>query len=124
MNARTIQRAEKSIAIDFDGVVHQYSRGWHTKDIYDPPMEGAEDALRTLSNAFGVFILTARPAKDVIMWCRVQFSLRFQLIGPRISYWDRIGVIGVTNRKLPALAYVDDRALRFTTWRDAVNYFR
>lgn len=121
----TIQKAERSIAIDFDKPIHAYSRNWWTKDIYDPPTEGAHDALRTLSAAYGVFILSARPAKDILPWCRKQFpDLKFRLIGPKVAYWDRKGVIGITNRKLPALAYIDDRAIRFSNWQDLQNYFR
>ncbi len=121
----TIQPAECSIAVDFDGPCHLYSKGWHTKDIYDPPTPGTYEALKTLSAAYGVFILSARPAEDILPWCRAQFpDLRFCLIGPKVRYWDRKGLIGVTNRKLPALAYIDDRAIRFTSWIDCVNYFR
>ena len=117
--------AEHSIALDFDGVIHAYSLGWHTKDIYDPPMAGAHRALRLLSEVYGVFILTARPAHEVLPWCQAQFAdLSFTLIPDDVRYWDRTGVIGVTNRKLPALAYVDDRAVRFTNWTDVLNYFR
>lgn len=25
--------------------------------------------------------------------------------------------------KLPAIAYIDDRGMRFTTWKDMMNYF-
>lgn len=120
-----VQQAEKSISLDFDGVIHGYSRGWHTKDIYDPPMAGAHQALRSLSAVYGVFIMSARPAREILKWCKKQFpDLRFQLIGRKATYWNKQGVIGITNRKLPALAYVDDRALRFTNWTDVVNYFR
>lgn len=121
----TIHEAERSISIDFDGCLHRYSEGWHTKDIYDPPMPGAHKALRSLSAVYGVFIMSARPAKEILPWCREQFpDLRFQLIGPKAAYWNRRGVIGITNRKLPALAYIDDRAIRFTNWIDCTNYFR
>lgn len=121
----TIQQAEKSIAIDFDTPLHQYSRGWWTKDIYDPPTLGAHEALKTLSAVYGVFIFSARPAKEILPWCKVHFpDLRFQIIGPKVAYWNRRKVIGITNRKLPALAYIDDRAIRFTTWQDCINYFR
>lgn len=121
----TIQRAEKSIAIDFDRPIHLYSREWFTKDIYDPPTPGAHDALRSLSAAYGVFILSARPAKDILPWCRRQFpDLTFCLIPAKTRYWNRKGVIGITNRKLPALAYIDDRAIRFTNWGDLQAYFR
>lgn len=121
----TIQQAEKSIAIDFDGVIHAYSRGWFTKDIYDPPVLGAYQAIKTLSAAYGVFIFSARSSREILPWCRTQFpDLRFQIIGPKVTYWNRKRVIGITNRKLPALAYVDDRGVRFTNWADIVNYFR
>lgn len=121
----TIQHAERSIAVDFDGVIHQYSRGWHTKDIYDPPMAGAFEGLKALSAAYGVFILSARPVDEILPWCRKHFAnLRFCRIGPKVTYWNRRGVIGVTNRKLPALAYIDDRGIRFSNWTDMVNYFR
>lgn len=121
----TIQHAEKSIAIDFDTPLHAYSKGWWTKDIYDPPTPGAHEALRILSSRYGVFILSARPVAEIIPWCRKQFpDLRFCRISPKVRYWSRKGLIGVTNRKLPALAYIDDRAIRFTNWQDITNYFR
>ncbi len=124
MKPIVIHNAEKSIAVDFDGVCHKYSKGWHTKDIYDPPMEGTYEALKELSARYGVFILSARPSKDVLPWCRRQFpDLKFCLISSKVKYWSRKGVIGVTNRKLPALVYIDDRALRFTNWTDVKNYF-
>lgn len=120
-----IQHAERSIAVDFDGPCHLYSKGWWTKDIYDPPTPGTHAALKTLSAAYGVFILSARDARDIVKWCRKQFpDLTFRLIPESTRYWDKKGVIGVTNRKLPALAYIDDRAIRFTSWIDCVNYFR
>lgn len=33
-----------------------------------------------------------------------------------LTFWNDQGRILVSNRKLPALAYVDDRAVRFTSW--------
>jgi hypothetical protein len=33
-----------------------------------------------------------------------------------LSFWNGRGQLLVTNRKLPANAYVDDRAVRFTDW--------
>lgn len=116
----------QALAIDLDGVLHRYSKGWHTKDIYDPPMDGAADALDKLAPHYNLYILTARPAEQTIEWCRKQFpNHRFELI-PRdttLVWWDRSDVIGVSNLKLPALAYIDDRAVRFTNWTDILNRY-
>lgn len=116
-----------SLAFDFDGVIHRYSKGWHDHTIYDSPIDGAFEALHELmAKGYCVFILTARPAEQVIHWCR-EFTPRcmdFRLIPKSVVYWDMQNVVGVTNRKLPARFYVDDRALRFTNWTDTLNYFR
>ena len=36
------------------------------------------------------------------------------------GFWDDQTKIFVTNRKLPAVAYIDDRGIRFTNWRQAL----
>lgn len=114
----------KPISIDFDGVVHAFSKGYCQVDIYDPPMPGAEEALTRLIKDYAVHILSARDAREVIDWCRVKFpKLRFALIPKDAPYWQTEGIIGVTNTKLPSLHYVDDRALRFTNWQDITKYF-
>lgn len=113
------------LSIDFDGVIHRYSKGWITPEIYDPPMEGAHDALRRLLKTHAVFILTARPADDVLAWCRTQFpDLVFQIIPDSETFWQAEGVIGITNRKRAAVAYIDDRGIRFTNWQDMLRYFQ
>jgi len=34
-----------NIAVDFDGVIHKYSKGWHNGQIYDGPVPGCYDAM-------------------------------------------------------------------------------
>lgn len=36
------------VAIDFDGVLHAYSKEWHDGTIYDEPVPGAKEAMQTL----------------------------------------------------------------------------
>ncbi len=43
---------ELKIAVDFDGVIHRYSKGWHDGTIYDPPMDGCYDAMNQLKERF------------------------------------------------------------------------
>ena len=58
----------KTIAVDFDGVIHQYSRGWQDGTIYDPPLPGALEALATLMETYAVFIHTTRDPGAVAGW--------------------------------------------------------
>lgn len=113
------------LSVDFDGVIHKYRKGWITPEIYDPPMEGAHWALTKLLKTHAVHILTARCAQDVLAWCLVQFpDLKFEIIPDSETYWQVEGIIGITNKKRAAIAYIDDRGIRFTNWRDIINYFQ
>ena len=144
-----------AVAVDFDGVIHGYSKGWRDGTIYDGPVPGAVDALRTLMEHYAVFIHTSRDPRQVMPWlerlgfvvtdedwcgrCQGQGGFAepkdddpvpggfyvedpCQGCGGRglLTFWNERGRLLVTSRKLPALAYVDDRGVRFTTWRDAL----
>lgn len=124
-----------TISCDFDGVIHRYGRGWADGSIYDAPMPGAIDGLNHLLRQDAVFILTTRDPEPVMSWLQPHgFDVTADdrcttCLDParsgacpdckgtgRISSWTVRGVLLVTNRKLPALRYVDDRALRFESW--------
>lgn len=115
-----------TIAVDFDGVIHAYSEGWKDGTIYDEPMPGAVDGLLRLMRNHCVFIHTTRSAELVIEWCRLHFPYNFEEIPKETLFWDKKFVIGVTNYKLPAVAYIDDRAVRFDKWSeiDSDGYHR
>ena len=87
-----------SICLDLNGVLDQYS-GWKGEDHEDPPREGAKEFLEELSRQYRVYIHTTQPVPKVWEWL------------------DKHGLGGfvtrVTNRKVPALIYLDDRAIRF-----------
>lgn len=114
----------KSIGVDFDGVIHGYSRGWADGSIYDPPLPGALDALRTLMDRFAVFIFTSRDPGQVAGWMSEHgFDTTIDVDGPQHpprTFWNEQGRLLVTQRKLPAAVYVDDRAIRFQDWPQAL----
>ena len=113
-----------TIAVDFDGVIHTYSRGWADGTIYDPPMPGALDGLRALMERDAVFVFTARHPEQVADWLfeRGEFNVTWEPPGEVMcEFWNDRSRILVTNRKLPATAYLDDRAVRFTNWDQALT---
>lgn len=119
----------RTIAVDFDGVLHTYDRGWQDGSIYGDLMPGAVDALSQLMTDHAVFIHTTRNATQVAQWIEdrtghgIECTTRMTPLlpawwqwGKRHTFWNTKGLLLVTNRKLPAVAYIDDRAIRFTSW--------
>jgi len=112
-----------TIAIDFDGVIHRYSKGWQGGNIYDPLVKKAFYALHTFLDAKHlIFIFSSRSPEQIKEWFDTQplssyypFSPPFitQIVPPQMKFWKEFNVVGITNRKLPADLYIDDRAYRF-----------
>lgn len=98
------------IAVDFDGVIHRYSKGWHDGTVYDPPMEGCYEAMSKLKERGHRIIIFTTRGNDVKLKNEVE---RF-LLRHMIPY-DEI----YSGGKPPAHIYLDDRALRFTEWEKA-----
>lgn len=111
-----------TIAVDFDGVIHAYSKGWQDGSIYDLPLPGAVRTLDLLMEKNSVFIHTSRNPRQVAEWiwkmtgivCTTHIPREWW--GRRKTFWNKRGVLLVTNLKLPATIYIDDRAYRFETW--------
>ena len=115
----------KTVAVDFDGVVHAYTLGWHDGTVYDEPVEGSIEALRTLQKDYAVVVFTTRNIIDAGRWLWEKGG--FDIVvdpGPSLVFWNEQGSLLITNRKLPAVAYIDDRGIRFVSWDQALGDLR
>jgi hypothetical protein len=119
-----------TIGVDFDGVIHAYSKGWHDGTIYDVPVEHAFVALSRLLLNYNLFIMTSRSdLASIANWFqRHHAPFLVVAVRPEERFWNGLNhpngernkeVIGLTNRKLPADSYIDDRAIRFYNWPQA-----
>lgn len=94
-----------TLAVDFDGVLHQYVTPWIDEaTIPDPPVAGAIEWLREVAAEFDIVVLTTR-ARDEGGIGAVEAWLR-------ANGYD--GPVTVTAEKVPAVMYIDDRAWRFS----------
>lgn len=106
-----------AVAVDFDGVIHSYEKGWHDGTIYGTPIDGAFEGLLRLMDEYAVFILTTRDAASVAEWVQLRSGIPCVVhVNPSMEFWNAQGELLVTNRKFPAVAYIDDRGIRFHTW--------
>lgn len=94
-----IQDVPKTIALDFDGVLNTYT-GWDGPNNLFTPRENAKEFLQELrGNGYEVVIYSTREPKAILKWLREH---------------DLIDLIHhVTTEKPMAIAYIDDRAIRF-----------
>ena len=95
-----------TLLIDFDGVIHRYSKGWHDGTAYDSPFDGAKEGLEELEGmGYNLVIFSTRDAEQIREWFRKWGFRQYE----------------VTNQKRPAMAIIDDRAIRFLVWRQAID---
>lgn len=140
----------KTIAIDFDGVINKYSKGWNNGEI-DEPVENVFAWIdMMMKEGYAVFVLSTRDPKEIYRWLlnecgtftelntlqrikkgvhglnkkRVwtpKYNFGIEIIPPRsrnpfkkkTQFWNKKKVLGITNRKLAATVYLDDRAVCF-----------
>ena len=110
------QDRQKTICVDFDGVIADYSKGWQGAATFGTPLPGAADALAGLRAAgWKVIIHTTRKGT---------LALRSYLHEHGIPY-DEINrnsdqPPGSNEGKPIADVYLDDRAVRFQSWPQAL----
>ena len=93
----------KTVAMDFDGVIHSYRSGWQGATIaQDEPTTGIREAIEKLRQDYRVVVVSSR--------CLHKGGRRTikRYLGKH-----GIEVDEITGKKVPALAYIDDRAIMF-----------
>jgi hydroxymethylpyrimidine pyrophosphatase-like HAD family hydrolase len=112
----THETHKKTIAIDVDGVIADYSKGWQGEDYIGDPLPGAKEFLERLHQAnWKIIIFTTRGNADMKKYCE-KHGLYYDEINQNSSLQGRNPGKPIAN------LYLDDRGITFTGDFDEAFY--
>ena len=112
------KKKAKTIAIDFDGVLADYSKGYQGKDVFGTPIPGADNATKVLKeNGWRIIIYTTRPDTEALRHWLKENNITYDYINENPDQPEES-----KGCKLIADIYLDDRAISFSgQWRWVVG---
>lgn len=103
-----------AVAFDFDGVIHKYSKGWQDGSIYDEVNADVLDIINTLMmNNIPCIIMSTRDPQQIKDWWDKQWfseAIQVKVLDFDTVFYNDCTCLGITNRKIAAQLYIDDRA--------------
>ena len=111
-----------NLAIDFDGVVHNFDKGYYDGTCYGDPIPGSLEAIKKLSKKYKIIIYTAKakPSRPL-----VNGKTGIELVK---EWLEKYGVLEcveeVTAEKPRAILYIDDNAYRFDKWDNTLDFIK
>ena len=110
---------EKILCIDFDGVIHENNLGYHDGTIYGAPLKGALESIQELSRTYKIIIYTCKANPDRPL---VNGKTGIQLIWEWLQkYKIKEFIHDITFYKPHAVAYIDDKAIKFENWAQTLK---
>ena len=106
-----LEKDNDNIAIDFDGVIHNFDKGYYDGTCYGVPIHNSLNALKLLSNKYNVIIYSSKCLPDrplinglngkqlIIKWLQKYNVLKY--------------VKEITHFKPRAKYYIDDKGITF-----------
>jgi hypothetical protein len=109
----------KTIAIDFDGVIHSFEFGFHDGTIYGTPLPGSLESIKKIAEKYKIVIYTAKAKKDRPL---INGKTGTELVWEWLKKYEIDTLIAdVTAEKPRAVCYIDDKAIQFINWDQALN---
>jgi len=109
-----LESQENNLAIDFDGVIHTFDKGYFDGTCYGEPIKGTKEALQLLSEKYTLIVFTAKVKKDRPL---VNGKTGMQLVEEWLEKYNMMQYISeITHEKPRARYYIDDKGIHFTSW--------
>ena len=114
------EKNKKTIALDFDGVIHDAYEGWGDGTCYGEPLPGALEAIKSLSENYKIIVFTAKARVDRPL---VNGKTGTELVLEWLKKYDISQYVSsITAEKPRADLYIDDNGYRFENWNNTLDY--
>ena len=111
-----VKSTEKNvIALDFDGVIHDHYEGFGDGTIYGDPIEGSLKSIKELyllGYTLKIFSCKSSSSRPLVNGMTGSELIREWLEKYKVSQY----VKEICTEKPNALAYIDDKGIRFNNW--------
>tara|TARA_B100000900_G_scaffold115709_1_gene97306 strand:- start:503 stop:901 length:399 start_codon:yes stop_codon:yes gene_type:complete len=108
-----------NVAVDFDGVIHNFDKGWHDGTCYGEPLPGSIEAIKILSKKYNIIIFTAKAKKNRPL---VNGKTGVELVKEWLEKYNLLDYVNeITSEKPRAKIYIDDNGYRFENWEKTLN---
>ena len=113
-----LESQENNLAIDFDGVIHTFDKGYHDGTCFGRPLEGPEEALKKLSQKYNIIIFSSKVKPDRPL---VNNKTGMQLVEEWLKQHDLMQYVSeITCEKPRAQYYIDDKGIEFLSWNQTL----
>jgi len=108
---------EDNLAIDFDGVIHTFDKGFYDGTCYGEPIEGAIESIKKLSEKYNIIIFSGKCLPDRPL---VYGKTGKDLIIDWLKKYELLAYVkDVTHIKPRAKYYIDDKGITFdNNWNE------
>ena len=116
------EKDAKNLAIDFDGVIHNFDKGYHDGTCYGDPIEGSLEAIKDLSEEYNIVIFTAKakPSRPL-----VNGKTGTELVQEWLEKHNVMQYVSeITSEKPRSQIYIDDKGYHFQNWNDTLDHIR
>lgn len=108
-------KKSKAIAFDFDGVIHSYTEG---RASMTAPNANAFKTLKKLHDqGYKIIIFSCSEKERIVDWFNIHWVNEMH----KDETWKKWEITNI--KPIDAIAFVDDRAIRFTSFKDIEKYF-
>ena len=114
------EKDSKNLAIDFDGVIHDFSKGYYDGTCYGDPIKGSLEAIKKLSIDYNIIIFTAKakPSRPLVNGKTGTELVQEWLEKHNVMQY----VTEITAEKPRSQIYIDDKGYHFQNWKDTLKH--